>query len=152
MNILSRMASDVQLMLRRPARLQFAALCYRDGAEGIQILLITSRDTGRWVTPKGWPMAGKQAHEAAAREAFEEAGVEGEAGVECIGAFTYQKKLNSGIEAECRAEVYPVRVVKLVEEFPEAGQRKRQWFSPKEAARRVVEPELSGLILEFAQR
>ncbi|MCO6187015.1 NUDIX hydrolase [Rhizobium sp. L1K21] len=152
MSFLSRMASDVQLMLRRPARLQFAALCYRESKKGMEILLITSRDTGRWVIPKGWPMNGKLACEAAAREAYEEAGVHGTVGNESIGAFKYRKKLNSGVETECRVDVYPISVSNLVDKFPEAGQRTRVWMTPEDAASSVDEPELQHLILEFAKR
>lgn len=56
-----RLASDVQLMFQRPPRQPYAALCYRlKGKTGaLEVLLLTSRDTGRWVIPKGWPMEGK---------------------------------------------------------------------------------------------
>lgn len=75
MHLLHRVFADVPLMLRRPPRLQYAALCYRHlPGYTLEILLITSRDTGRWVIPKGWPMKGGRAHQVAAREAFEEAG------------------------------------------------------------------------------
>ncbi len=150
MNLLSRVAADLQLMLKRPARLQFAALCYREGVKGTEILLITSRDTGRWVIPKGWPMAGKQAAEVAAREAFEEAGVEGEVSPKSIGTYVYQKKLKAGLATECRVKVFPVRVTGFADEFPELGQRRREWVSPRDAASRVDEPDLRQLISEFA--
>ncbi|TIM18205.1 MAG: NUDIX domain-containing protein, partial [Mesorhizobium sp.] len=60
-----------------PCRLQVAALPWRDTKHGIEIMLITSRDTGRWVLPKGWPEAKELLCEAAAREAGEEAGLRG---------------------------------------------------------------------------
>ena len=37
------------------ARLQYGALCYKLTRKGVQVLLVTSRDTGRWLLPKGWP-------------------------------------------------------------------------------------------------
>ena len=71
----------------RPERHQVAALCWRMGQGGaVEILLVTSRDTGRWVIPKGWPMDGKSASAAAAREAWEEAGVKGTVRPESIEA------------------------------------------------------------------
>ena len=75
LNILNRIASDVHLMFRRPARMQYAALCYRFRKKKsvLEVLLITSRDTGRWVIPKGWPMQGRRSYAVAEREAFEEA-------------------------------------------------------------------------------
>jgi hypothetical protein len=62
--------------LRRPKRLQVAALCYKQAndTDDKEILLVTSRDTGRWIIPKGWPIDGKNASEAALQEAWEEAG------------------------------------------------------------------------------
>ncbi len=76
-------------------RVQYAALPHRGGAQP-EILLVTSRETGRWVIPKGWPMKGKSGSEAAAREAFEEAGVVGEIAPEPLGAYGYVKFLKSG--------------------------------------------------------
>jgi hypothetical protein len=57
--------------------IQYGALPYREIKSGVQILLVTSRNTRRWIIPKGWPQSGTPPHRAAAREAFEEAGVVG---------------------------------------------------------------------------
>ena len=63
----------------REPRAQFAALPWRRRADaGIEVLLITSRETRRWVIPKGWPIKGKSSAKSAAREAFEEADQKGE--------------------------------------------------------------------------
>ena len=77
MSFFDRITNEVRLMFRRPERMQCAALCYRFKKKSLQpeMLVITSRDTGRWIIPKGWPMDGKKSHEVAAREAWEEAGV-----------------------------------------------------------------------------
>ncbi len=152
MGFLSRMASDVQLMLRRPARIQFAALCHRKGKKGLEILLITSRDTGRWVIPKGWPIEGKQAPEVALQEAFEEAGVKGQVETGSVGTYTYPKKLKSGMITDCKVQVHSVAVSDIVDDFPEAHERKRKWETPDVAAQLVAEPELQQLILNFAER
>ena len=154
MNILNRLAADVRLMFRRPVRMQCAALCYRFKKKSAtpEMLLITSRDTGRWVIPKGWPMEGKMCHEAAAREAYEEAGVKGEAGAERIGFYMYDKAMNHGLKIECMVQVYPLVVLEMLKNFPEKGSRKMEWVSFTEGASRVAEPMLKDIILSFEQR
>ncbi|MFT4180575.1 MAG: NUDIX hydrolase [Rhizobium sp.] len=154
MAILSRIANDVQLMFRRPPRQQYAALCYRVKKKTgeLEVLLLTSRDTGRWVIPKGWPMPGKLSHEVAAREAFEEAGVRGTVEKEPLGAFSYDKILKDGIKVPCRVQVYALEVSDLVKHFKEKGERSIEWVSCNEAVKRVREPELRDLILVFQER
>ncbi|MFS8047917.1 NUDIX hydrolase [Rhizobium sp. BR 314] len=154
MAILSRIANDVQLMFRRPPRQQYAALCYRlkKKTGELEMLLLTSRDTGRWVIPKGWPMPGKLSHEVAAREAYEEAGVRGAVETTPLGSFGYDKVLKDGIQVPCRVQVYALEVNELVKNFKEKGERTMEWVSCDEAVKRVREPELRDLILAFAQR
>lgn len=151
MNILNRIVSDVHLMFRRPAREQYGALCYRVRKKkpAIEILLITSRDTGRWVIPKGWPMDGKSAAAAAAREAWEEAGVRGNIREAPIGSYNYLKGLPHGLKVDCRVRVFPLSVDDLSENFPEKDERRAEWVTCQEAARRVQEPGLKDLILAF---
>ncbi len=141
-------------MFRRPPRQQYGALCYRVKKKSgeLEILLLTSRDTGRWVIPKGWPMSGRLSHEVAAREAFEEAGVHGTVEAEALGAFTYGKVLRDGIKVPCRVQVYALEVSNLAKNYKEKGERTLEWVSCEEAARRVNEPELKILILTFARR
>ena len=127
---------------------QVAALCYRT-APRLEILLVTSRETRRWVTPKGWPMAGRPDHAAAAVEAFEEAGVDGVIAERALGTFGYDKILKSTEILAVTAALYPLEVVILREDWPEKGQRDRRWFSPAEAAEAVQEPDLAALILKF---
>ncbi|WP_428427665.1 NUDIX hydrolase [Pararhizobium sp.] len=154
MNILNRIVTDVRLMFRRPVRMQCAALCYRFKKKSAapEMLLITSRDTGRWVIPKGWPMEGKMCHQAAEREAYEEAGVKGETGAERIGFYMYDKGMDQGLKVQCMVQVYPLVVLDMLKSFPEKGSRKMEWFSFEEAANRVAEPMLKDLILNFEQR
>jgi len=137
-------------MLRRPRRLQVAALCYRGSGADTEVLLLTSRDTGRWVLPKGWPMGGRDAAGAAGQEAWEEAGVRGRLGGTPIGSFGYDKRQENGWAIPVEILVYPLEVSELAEEFPEAGQRQRQWFAPQEAARLVQEPGLAALLAGFS--
>ena len=130
---------------------QYAALVWRPSASGaIEVLLITSRDTRRWVVPKGWPIKGLRPHQTAAWEAWEEAGVEGRTGARKIGVFDYDKRLSGGALQPVRVKVYPLRVETEHDEWPEAGQRERIWLPPEEAAGRVDEPGLSRLLAGFA--
>lgn len=150
MPILSRLASDVQLMFRRPPRQQYAALCYRMTSDDrVEILLQTSRDTGRWVIPKGWPMADKGPHEVAAQEAYEEAGVRGNVDKTSIGCFLYRKGMKDGFTVDCKVQVYALEVTEIAKKFKEKGERRAEWVSCEEAANRVHEPMLKLLMLGF---
>lgn len=138
----------VQPLLRRPPGHQIAALCWREaGADGIEVLLITSRDTGRWVLPKGWPIDGLSAPETAAREAWEEAGVTGAAPeAQPIGSFEYGKTQASGYDLAVEVQVYRLQAHELAKEFPESAERRRSWVSPAKAATMVQEPGLQDLL------
>jgi 8-oxo-dGTP pyrophosphatase MutT (NUDIX family) len=135
-------------------RAQIAALCWRAGKTGAEVLLISSRETGRWVIPKGWPMDGRLAHEAAEIEAWEEAGVKGRIADAKLGHFTYNKTLNRDTKDECSqpciVDVFPLLVDRFATDFPEQRQRRRKWFAPEKAARRVAEAELKALLAAFA--
>ena len=139
-------------MFRRPKGLQVAALCTRTTDDGPQVLLVTSRGTGRWIIPKGWPIRGMASSQVALREAWEEAGVSGTgSSSKPVGSYDYQKTMGSGLPVPVETLVYPVEVNDLAADFPEAGQRKRRWTTPLEAANLVDEPELKS-ILRFLDR
>ena len=142
----------LQVSHKSDVRTQFAALCYRVVKDKTQILLVTSRGSGRWIVPKGWPMDGVTPARAAMTEAWEEAGVEGQAIDICLGMFSYAKVLGPETMLPCVAMVYPVRVRELDEDYPEAGLRQRKWFSQKKAAKAVQEPELAQIIKSFDPR
>lgn len=125
---------------------QVAALCWRLRRGQVQVLLVTSRDTGRWVLPKGWPMANMGPEAAAAREAWEEAGVEGKVSAQAIGAYSYDKILRNQAALPCAVGVFPLRVQNLKGNFPERKQRRRKWYSADEAARLVAESELRAML------
>ncbi|MDE0850683.1 NUDIX hydrolase [Yoonia sp.] len=134
-------------LLQRPKRQQVAALCYRGVGKGKQVLLVTSRGTGRWIIPKGWPIRGKNGSQSAMQEAWEEAGVrEGTTGTAAIGSYTYDKQQSSGWSFPVETMVYPVAVETLEDEFPEVKQRERKWVSPRDAANLVQEPELKSIL------
>ncbi|KPP90243.1 MAG: NUDIX hydrolase [Rhodobacteraceae bacterium HLUCCA08] len=127
-------------------RTQFAALCYRLSNGKPEFCLITSRTTRRWIVPKGWPVDGETPTGAAATEAWEEAGLEGKVHPLPAGLFSYVKK-DEGLP--CVAVVYPLKVKKAHNDWPERDQRRRRWFSRRKAAERVAEPELRQIILTF---
>ena len=127
-------------------KLQYAALPYRKCADGrLEVMLITSRGTGRWVIPKGWPVAELTPHESAAREAFEEAGVVGRITEHPIGKYDYGKELDAGSCVVCAVKVFGLEVEQQLPSWPEQSQRRTQWFDATEAANAVREPELSGI-------
>lgn len=133
-------------------RQQFAALPWRASAErGLEILLVTSRDTKRWIIPKGWPMKGRKPHIVAAIEAQQEAGLNGKVEKEKLGVFSYRKRLEGGGAVDCIVDVYPLRVARQRKKWPEKGQRITYWFPYASAAQQVDEPELSEIILAFGR-
>ena len=138
-----------RLFGKTACRLQVAALPWRKTADGVEIMLITSRDTGRWVLPKGWPEADEDLSQAAAREAGEEAGLTGAVSRREAGRYFYAKALSSGEDVPCEVLVFPLEVDKVADKWKEKGQRKRKWVSPAEAARMINEPDLCKLISAF---
>lgn len=135
---------------------QFAALCWRrrrnDKGQVMRnkhdVLLITSRDTGRWVLPKGWPIPGLAPWETAAQEAWEEAGVQGLPSADCAGHYHYDKIGKTWVR-RCIVGVYPLKMRKLAKNFREKGQRELRWFKPRKAARLVAEPELAEILRKW---
>ena len=135
---------------KRMARAQFGALCYRVEQGVVQILLITSRRTKRWILPKGWPEDGLTPAQAAANEAREEAGVTGKIKQRPIGVYSYEKHVENAGSLPCMVTLYALKVKTQCDSYPEQSERQRQWFSCEEAASRVAEPELARLIKAFA--
>ncbi|MGJ8622819.1 MAG: NUDIX hydrolase [Yoonia sp.] len=141
----------VRPLVQRPKRLQVGALCYRGKGKDLEVLLVTSRDTGRWIIPKGWPIDGLKSNEAALREAWEEAGVQhSDAAPEPIGSYCYDKRMNAGLPVPVETLVYPVKVKDLATSFPEAHERKRRWMTPAAAAKLVHEAELRDILHNMA--
>lgn len=128
---------------------QVAALPWRHGEAGVEVMMITSRETRRWVIPKGGRMVGKTDPQAAAQEAYEEAGIQGEILVNVVGHFRYDKRLKSGAVQACVVAVYPLEVLIQLGAWPEDQQRQRRWMSQAEAADSVHEPDLADLIRQF---
>ncbi|MEM8654799.1 MAG: NUDIX hydrolase [Pseudomonadota bacterium] len=133
-------------------RTQFAALCYRVKNDKVQVLLVTSRRTRRWIVPKGWPIDGQTPGDSAAQEAWEEAGVVGRADQRPLGMFSYNKDMGDDDDLPVAAMVYAVRVKSLVSEYPEASERTRKWVGRKKAAQMVDSPELARILRDFDPR
>ncbi len=109
-------------------------------------LLITSRGTGRWIFPKGAPMKGYELWQVAAREAFEEAGVEGD--VETVPIGCYRGLKGSLRTAPIEVQMYPLRVTRQLDDWPEKESRHRHWVILAEARRLLSDPQL----VEMASR
>ncbi|WP_459463709.1 NUDIX hydrolase [Rhizobium sp. No.120] len=150
-HLLQQLARTPEKLFSNAFRNQYGALCFRyTGNEGeIEILVITSRESGRWIVPKGWPMKGKEPHKAAATEAWEEAGVRGKVRKVPVGRYTYLKELPDGKVAPCVVDMFQIEVKETGAQFKEKGQRRIDWVSPDEAARRVREIELKSLLVNF---
>jgi 8-oxo-dGTP pyrophosphatase MutT (NUDIX family) len=133
---------------------QYGALPYRFTTDAaLEILLVTTRHTRRWIIPKGWPTKGLRPAKSAAREAFEEAGVRGKIGAKPLGLFTYQKSLDeAGVQATCEVRVFPLLVQRQSEAWPEFEQRMIQWADPGKALSLIKEPDLKKLVAAFVKR
>ena len=134
------------LPLARQARRQYGVIPYRRAGDRVEIMLITSRNTRRWIVPKGWPLARKPARDVAQLEALEEAGLEGTIGKRAVGFFHYQKRLKDGSVVLCRVDVFAFEVGHQRENWLERGERKRRWFAANRAIELVREQELKALI------
>src|SRR6516165_2007579 len=134
-------------------RVQYGALPYRVGnGSRPEFMLVTSRETQRWIIPKGWPKKGKSPRRSAAREAFEEAGVVGAIGKRAVGSFSYEKRLRNGAMVTCEVRVFPLQVKRQDKEWPEKEERKIKWLSATKAAETVKEPRLGEIIRRLARQ
>jgi 8-oxo-dGTP pyrophosphatase MutT (NUDIX family) len=128
-------------------RVQYGALPYRRRSDArTQVMLVTSRESGRWVIPKGWPKKRKSPCATAASEALEEAGVVGKVGRDSIGSYSYKKRLKSGAVVACEVRVFPLKVKRQQKSWRERGEREIQWFSRTKAAKVVRESALRDII------
>ena len=128
-------------------RVQYAALPYRrNGRSPTEVLLVTSRETGRWIIPKGWPAKGKAPHKSAAPEAREEAGVVGSVKRRPLGAFYYKKRLKSGKVVACEVQVFALKVKRQEARWLEKGERKLKWLPRTKAAKKVGDRPLGRII------
>lgn len=146
-NVLTNMVSP---LLRRPKRVQVAAICYSGEGPERKVLLITSRDTRRWVVPKGWPIDGLDAAGAALQEAWEEAGVrKANISAQPVGTYDYDKLLEGGAPVAVETTVFALEVEQMESDFPEASERTLKWVAPSVAADMVDEPGLKDILRQI---
>jgi 8-oxo-dGTP pyrophosphatase MutT (NUDIX family) len=138
----------------RAIRVQYGVLPYRiSKSNGLEILLVTTRRSKRWSIPKGWPIKDLKPSKAAAREAYEEAGIRGTVGTKSIGGFFYGKRLEDSLGiVPCEVRVFPMIVKRQLDKWPEAEERETGWFEPANALAVVEAPELRALIASFSKR
>jgi 8-oxo-dGTP pyrophosphatase MutT (NUDIX family) len=137
------------LLFREHGR-QVAALCWRGEPSFPDVLLITSLNTKRWILPKGWPMDGMTLAESAAREAFEEAGVEGTVSAAPIGNYPYLKEKKDGGAMACSVDVFAMEVTGQATDWLEKGARELIWLPLSQATAKVAEPGLRQILQDFA--
>lgn len=131
----------------RPA--QYARTAANDSGPAVEVLLLTSLNTGRWIIPKGWPKAGASFAESAADEAWEEAGVRGRVADKPIGSFDYEKP-DRNKQRDFTIDVYEILMTEQASHWPEKDMRRRLWIAPQKAAALVDEPGLRALLKTFA--
>jgi 8-oxo-dGTP pyrophosphatase MutT (NUDIX family) len=131
---------------------QVAALPFVETGSGPLVLLITTRGMGRWTIPKGWAKPGVADAEMAAREALEEAGVEGDVSARPVGSFLYTKRLHLFSWVRCSVDVYALHVRCQQLDWPEKQARKAKWVEPEKAASIVRETQLGEVLRDFASR
>ena len=138
----------------RLIRTQYGARPYRFTKSGsLQLLLVTSRQTKRWIIPKGWPIKGLKPAPSAAREAYEEAGIEGLVGKKAIGTYIYGKQAeDDGKTVLCEVTVFTLLVRRQRKTWPEDHERERRWLAPAKALSLIEEDDLRKLISAFVKR
>ncbi|MEA3276431.1 MAG: NUDIX hydrolase [Pseudomonadota bacterium] len=119
---------------------QSAVIPYRMRDGHIQVLAVTSRRGKRWVIPKGVREQAMTPAASAAKEAREEAGIEGEVASTALGRYQYDKWGGT-----CTVEVYPLRVTHELESWEEEF-RRREWVSLETAIERMREPGLREIL------
>jgi 8-oxo-dGTP pyrophosphatase MutT (NUDIX family) len=119
----------------------------------LEILVVTTRQSRRWIVPKGWPIKRLTPSKSAAREAFEEAGVRGKIGARAIGNFRYKKTAGqTDADPDYEVKIFPLLVKRQSASWPEYGQRVVQWVDPEKAISLIREPELKSIVAKFAKR
>jgi len=130
-------------------RVQYGILPYRrTKSNSLELLLITTRQSRRWIIPKGWPIKGLKPTKSAAREAYEEAGIRGTVGAKSIGTFVYEKCIEENLGT------FPcdMRVERQFDTWPEDNERETRWFPSSEALSALQDDGLRELIAAFLKR
>lgn len=122
---------------------QSAVIPFRKSGEKLEILLVTTRKKRKWIIPKGIVEESLSSRQSAAKEAFEEAGIEGELLPNKIGKYTYKKW--GGI---CKVKVYALRVVTILD-FWEEDFRERKWIDILDVEEYIENIKLLEIIKSF---
>ena len=135
-------------------RLQYGALPYRFRTNGtVELLLVTTRRTRRWIVPKGWKIKGKKPCKSAAQEAFEEAGVRGAVSGKPIGSFVYDKWLDDdSVTTPCEVRIFPMLVKRQEDTWRECEEREARWVDLDTALQMIEELGLRTLVEAFVVR
>ncbi|WP_131193741.1 NUDIX hydrolase [Lichenihabitans psoromatis] len=130
---------------------QYGAVPFRFDQDGfLEVMLVTSRDTGRWIVPKGWPIAKLKPRQVAAREAWEEAGLKGRiVGTKALGRFRYMKAIEDEQPIECELTLFALQVSKQSKSWPERRQRKTEWFGVDAAIALASDPGLRKILMDL---
>jgi len=134
---------------------QVAALCWRHSprrSSQLEVLLITSLNSKRWILPKGWPETELSPAENAAREAFEEAGVTGKVEAQPIGSYHYLKAKKDGGGMPCSVDVFALAVTKQLDDWPEKNARELAWMPVEQAMMQVSEPGVLQILKNFRRQ
>ena len=126
---------------------QSGVIPYRIQDGQIEVMLITSSASKRWVIPKGLIEPDMTPQDSAAKEAWEEAGLLGKVFPDLLGTYEYQKSGCTWLVG-----VFLLQVQAVLEIWPEASKRKRQWVSIPKAIKRVNEPELKLIFADLQNR
>lgn len=136
---------------KKTAKQQSAVIPWRKSGKNLEILLVTSRDTARWVLPKGSVESDLTPATSAVKEAEEEAGVSGKTDKKPIGSYSYSKTAKKGGE-RCDVDVFLMKVTTVKSKWPEMNERVRKWMTFEQAAKRVNEKDLKALLLDAAKK
>lgn len=124
---------------------QSAVIPYRIRNTRPEVLLITTRNKGKWIVPKGWIEEDLTSHASAEKEALEEAGVQGEVSAVSLGCYRH-----GGSDDDPIVEVFLMRVERELRSWPEQEERTRRWVSLEEAYEHVEEQGLQSILDEAA--
>src|SRR5262245_25787672 len=127
--------------------LQAAAIPYRWHRGRLEIALITNRQRGRWIVPKGHVEPGEARRQSARREASEEAGLQGRIGLRPLGSYEYSKDREPRVVL-----VFLLLVTRELRNWREDDVRRREWIGVKQAIKRVRERGLRHILRGWARR
>lgn len=127
---------------------QSSVIPYRINNGQLEILIVRSSQNKHWVVPKGIADPGHSLQDSARKEAWEEAGVEGEVAEQAVGTYSYPKW-----GATCTVTVYPMAVIReLSEQEWQERHRGRQWVAANEAVSLLKQVELGPMVVALEKQ